>query len=84
MGGNMVEHTIASAAKFLKIQGLRKSDFVGIMLVHATRGKVTRAEPVSALYEQKRVSHVGLHKVIEDQMCLFTMRFRPESDGLLP
>lgn len=37
--------------------------------VHASRGKLTRAEPVSALYEQHRVSHVGTFSVLEDQMA---------------
>jgi phage terminase large subunit-like protein len=39
--------------------------------VHASRGKQTRAEPVAALYEQDRVSHVGAFPELEDQMCLF-------------
>ena len=40
--------------------------------VRATRGKVVRAEPVAALYEQGRVGHVrGLAK-LEDQMCQMT------------
>lgn len=83
-GGNMVEWTIASSAKFLKLQGLRTSDFVPIVLVHASRGKVTRAEPTSALYEQGRVCHVGLHKVLEDQMCLFTSDFDRKAMGYSP
>ncbi len=37
--------------------------------VHASRGKLTRAEPISALYEQHRVHHVGAFAVLEDQMC---------------
>jgi phage terminase large subunit-like protein len=37
--------------------------------VHATRGKRTRAEPVAALYEQGRVSHVGAFPELEDEMC---------------
>jgi phage terminase large subunit-like protein len=37
--------------------------------VHASRGKLTRAEPISALYEQHRVHHVGTFGVLEDQMC---------------
>ncbi|MEL6678269.1 MAG: terminase family protein, partial [Pseudomonadota bacterium] len=37
--------------------------------VRASRGKVARAEPVAALYEQGRVAHVGLHPELEDQMC---------------
>lgn len=83
-GGNMVEHTIASACKFLRLEGKRKSDHVAITLVHATRGKVTRAEPVSALYEQNRISHVGTHKTLEDQMCLFTSDFDRKSMGYSP
>ena len=38
--------------------------------VTASRGKVARAEPVAALYEQGRVSHVGGHPEVEDQMCM--------------
>jgi phage terminase large subunit-like protein len=37
--------------------------------VHASRGKVIRAEPVAALYEQGRVHHVGSFARLEDQMC---------------
>lgn len=38
--------------------------------VTASRGKIVRAEPVAALYEQGRVSHVGSLPDLEDQMCL--------------
>lgn len=37
--------------------------------VHASRGKLTRAEPIAALYEQHRVHHVGGFPILEDQMC---------------
>lgn len=40
--------------------------------VTASRGKAARAEPVSALYEQGRVSHVGAFVDLEDEMCLMT------------
>jgi hypothetical protein len=40
--------------------------------VTATRGKVVRAEPIAALYEQDRVSHVGHFADLEDQLCNFT------------
>ncbi|WP_422057720.1 phage terminase large subunit [Sphingomonas sp.] len=40
--------------------------------VVATRGKVVRAEPIAALYEQGKVSHVGTFPDLEDQMCNFT------------
>jgi phage terminase large subunit-like protein len=37
--------------------------------VHASRGKATRAEPISALYEQGRVHHFGTFPELEDQLC---------------
>ena len=40
--------------------------------VRASRGKMIRAEPISALYEQNRVHHVGVFKELEEQMCQFT------------
>ncbi len=53
---------------------LRQVDgLVPFRAVHATRGKVVRAEPVAALYEQGRVGHVrGLGR-LEDQMCRMTV-----------
>jgi phage terminase large subunit-like protein len=39
--------------------------------VHARRGKYLRAEPVSTLYEQDRVHHVGAFPELEDEMCDF-------------
>lgn len=72
-GGEMVERTIRI------IGGSRP-----VTLVHATRGKVTRAEPVSALYEQGKVHHVGMHAVLEDQMCQFTSDFDRTRMGYSP
>jgi phage terminase large subunit-like protein len=43
--------------------------------VHASRGKVIRAEPVAALYEQGRIHHVGAFPTLEDQQCAFTTDF---------
>ena len=56
-GGEMVSFTLKTV-----------DDSVPIKLVHASRGKQTRAEPISALYEQGKVSHVGFHAALEDQM----------------
>ena len=50
---------------------------VGYKKVTATRGKKVRAEPISALYEQGRVHHVGGFDELEDQMVTWT----PESDS---
>ena len=54
---------------------LRQVDpILAITAVHASRGKVARAEPVAALYEQGRVSHVRGLAELEDQMCRMTAR----------
>ncbi|MBU6231615.1 terminase family protein [Patescibacteria group bacterium] len=46
---------------------------VPITLVHASRGKIIRAEPISALYEQNRIHHCGRFDKLEDQMCIFSI-----------
>ena len=48
--------------------------------VHASRGKVARAEPVAALYEQGRVKHAKKLNDLEDQMTRMT-RFGYEGEG---
>lgn len=57
-GGAMVQHVIRTI-----------DPKVAYKEVTASRGKVARAEPVAALYEQGRVSHVGSFPELEDQMC---------------
>ena len=47
---------------------------VAYRAVHASRGKVARAEPVAALYEQGRVHHLRGLGALEDQMCRMTAR----------
>ena len=54
---------------------LRQVDpLVPLKSVHASRGKVARAEPVAALYEQGRVGHMRGLAELEDQMCRMTAR----------
>jgi phage terminase large subunit-like protein len=56
-----------------------------VKMVRATRGKFVRAEPVSALYEQGRVKHVGVFATLEDQMIGFTAeRAASRGDGFSP
>jgi phage terminase large subunit-like protein len=45
-----------------------------IILVHATRGKITRAAPAAALYEAGRIHHAGCFAELEDQMCHYDGR----------
>ena len=56
-GGDMVRHTLHTEDETLPVK-----------LVHASRGKMARAEPVSALYEQGKVKHVRGLNELEDQM----------------
>lgn len=60
-GGAMVELTVRSVDRN-----------VNFKMVSASRGKVVRATPVAALYEQGRVRHVGAFAAMEDQLCSFT------------
>jgi phage terminase large subunit-like protein len=57
---------------------------VPVTTVWASRGKVTRAEPVSALYEQGRMHHVGTFPQLEDQMTNFTSDFDRHAAGYSP
>ena len=50
--------------------------------VRASRGKITRAEPVAALYEQGRVHHLGAFPQLEDQMCAFVADARGSIRGV--
>jgi len=70
-GGLMVESVLRAVDRSLPIK-----------LVHASRGKAIRAEPISALYEQHRVHHVGEFDELEDQMCMFSIdNVRDENTG---
>jgi phage terminase large subunit-like protein len=52
--------------------------------VRAARGKVVRAEPISALYDQGRIHHVGAFAALEDQMTQFTREVAASRDADLP
>lgn len=77
-GGEMVEQTIRRAAQDAE------AGPVMIRQVRASKGKVVRAEPISALYAQGRVHHVGTLARLEDQMCEFTSDFDKKTAGYSP
>jgi phage terminase large subunit-like protein len=62
-GGAMVEHVIQTARPRTPYK-----------MVTATRGKMVRAEPFSALYEQGRVRHAGNFPKLEDELCQMSTR----------
>lgn len=64
-GGGMVKLTVQVAAQALQVR-------VPFKMVTASRGKVQRAEPFSALYEEGKVRHVGLFPKLEDELCAFS------------
>jgi len=61
-GGDMVESTLRTVWPSAPIR-----------LPTASRGKIIRAEPVAALYEQGRVHHVGSFPELEDEMTTWTV-----------
>ena len=67
-GGDMVTHVIRTVDRL-----------VPVTAVWAARGKQTRAEPVAALYEQGRVSHVGTFSDLEEQLTTWV-----PTDGASP
>jgi hypothetical protein len=60
-GGEMVSQTIAQV-----------DASVPVKLVHASRGKATRAEPIAARYEKGEIHHIGTFPKLEDEMVLWT------------
>ncbi|WP_432201707.1 DNA-packaging protein [Erythrobacter sp. W53] len=57
-GGAMVSSVLQATGSTLPIK-----------LVHASRSKSARAEPIAALYEAGRVAHKKMFAQLEDQLC---------------
>jgi phage terminase large subunit-like protein len=57
-GGEMIETTIRTV-----------DPDVSYKSVYASRGKLTRAEPIASLYEKGKIHHVGVFVDLEDQFC---------------
>lgn len=72
-GGDMVEAVLRAQRPDIPFTAVR-----------ASRGKVTRAEPVAALYELGRIRHVGEFPELENQMCSFTTDFDRKAQGYSP
>jgi predicted phage terminase large subunit-like protein len=72
-GGEMVRSVLRTAKAGLPIR-----------LVHASRGKVARAEPIALLYEQGRVKHLGAFPELEDELCGLTVGGGYDGPGRSP
>jgi len=70
-GGEWIGTTLSQTARLMKLEGQRESGTITYKAVRATRGKQTRAEPVSTMDEKKQIHHVGMFPELEDQMCMW-------------
>jgi len=70
-GGDLVERLIRTVESGVPYKAIRSS-----------RGKFLRAEPISALYEQGKVSHLGVFSELEQQMCGYTPETAKSPDRL--
>ena len=71
-GGDLVEMTIQTV-----------DPNVPVNKVHASRGKLLRAEPVASLYENGLVHHVGQFPELEHEMCSYTGKGSEDSPNRL-
>lgn len=60
-GGDLVENILRQVSPHISFSSVR-----------ANRGKLLRAEPIAALYEQGRVYHAQRFPELEDEMCSYT------------
>ena len=70
-GGQMVEQTVRTVDPNAPYKA-----------VHASRGKITRAEPIAALAEQHRIHLVGGFPELEDQLCSYAAGSSDSPDRL--
>lgn len=69
-GGEMVKSTIEAV-----------DASVPVTTISSSRGKVLRAEPIAAFFEQRKAHMVGSHPELEDQACRFTSDWLRSRDG---
>lgn len=70
-GGDLVEQIISITDKTIPYKAVR-----------ATRGKLTRAEPIAALYEKGYVFHERPLRILETQMCTYNINSHKSPDRL--
>lgn len=80
-GGDMIE-TVIRSIRWPK-KNHTDGENVAYDTVRATRGKYTRAEPISALSEQGRLHFVGFFPHLEDQCCQWSPNLKEDSPDRL-
>ena len=71
-GGDLVEKVIRQVDSGISYRPIR-----------ASKGKFSRAEPVSARYEQGRVKHTKVFSLLEDQLCTYSSSYMSQSPDRL-
>src|SRR5215831_10225903 len=72
-GGDLVKNTLRMIDRNVPFKPVR-----------ASRGRVTRAEPATQIYEEGRAHHIGSFAKLEDQMAEFTIDFDRKASGYSP
>jgi phage terminase large subunit-like protein/ribosomal protein L37AE/L43A len=83
VSGDRVVAEVNNGGELVEALLRTKDRNVSYSAVHASRGKVIRAEPVAALYEQGRVHHIGYFGTLEDQLCDWNPKTDPDSPDRL-
>lgn len=69
-GGEMIKETIHAV-----------DDTIKVVMVHASKGKAIRAQPVATRAEQGRIMHCGSFSQLEDELCSMTIDFDRKQMG---
>lgn len=73
MGGDLVQANIRNVC----------GNFIYVQKIHASKGKILRAEPVSALYQQNKVKHIKIFEQLQLQMLTYTGNAKQKSPNSL-
>jgi len=71
-GGEWIEQLLRTVDRNISYKAIR-----------ASRGKITRAEPIASLYDQNKVKHVGFYATLEYEMTTYTGDPREKSPNAM-
>ncbi len=80
-GGDMATEVVKQAAEWVHQRGDRQTNMIRVKEVSASGGKAMRAEPISLLYEKRRVLHRRGLDQLEAEMMAFSREWDRAVDG---
>lgn len=80
---NMIVGEVNNGGDLIKTLVRQLDMSVRFKAVRASRGKAVRAEPISALYDQNLVHHIGVFPKLEDEMCTWSPDLNEKSPDRL-